>query len=331
MSKLEDEVGKNIECISEWKDEIGREAKLLDEKNLVERLKVERSFIYKFIIALSIFILFIVISFIIGGNSVKIYWEIIILAFLFETMDSSAGMGFGTALSPLLLLLGFTPLQVVPVLLISETITGLTDAIFDHEFGNVKFSFRPLNETTKVTFIIAFFGSFSIFLSIFFAYFAIQFPTMIIKIYTGILVISMGIYTLLLTLLKRIRIEKYNPQRLVIFAAIAGFNKGIGGGGYGPVVTLGEILSGIYEKSATAISSIAEGIVSFIGVLCFFFINYVGIEVDLVLFPSILMGGFFAAILSPYLTRVIPNKIWKIIIPIYSLGLGLYVLIRLFS
>jgi len=45
---------------------------------------------------------------------------VIILAFLFETMDSFAGMGFGTGLTPLLLLMGYEPLQVVPILLISE-------------------------------------------------------------------------------------------------------------------------------------------------------------------------------------------------------------------
>ena len=63
---------------------------------------------------------------------------IILLAFLFESMDSMAGMGFGTALSPLLFLLGYNPLQIVPVILISESITGLTDTIFDHEFKNVR-------------------------------------------------------------------------------------------------------------------------------------------------------------------------------------------------
>ena len=49
---------------------------------------------------------------------------VIILAFLFETMDSCAGMGFGTGLTPLLFILGYDPLQVVPILLISEAISS---------------------------------------------------------------------------------------------------------------------------------------------------------------------------------------------------------------
>ena len=36
---------------------------------------------------------------------------VVCLAFLFETVDSSAGMGFGTSLAPLLFVLGFKPLE----------------------------------------------------------------------------------------------------------------------------------------------------------------------------------------------------------------------------
>jgi len=83
---------------------------------------------------------------------------IILIAFIFEMMDSLAGMGFGTALTPLLLLLGYSPLQVVPTLLISEALTGAIDAFFDHEFKNVRFSFHPTNDATKLSILIASFG-----------------------------------------------------------------------------------------------------------------------------------------------------------------------------
>ena len=46
--------------------------------------------------------------------------------------------------------------------------------------------------------------------------------------------------------------------------------------------------------------------------------------------PSVFTGGFIAALLSPYIVRVLPNKIWKIVIPIYALGIGIYVLAQLF-
>lgn len=255
---------------------------------------------------------------------------IIILAFIFETLDSAAGMGFGTGLAPLLLSMGYNSLQVVPALLISEAITGIMDAVFDHEFKNVQFSFRPLNDTTKVTLYIAFFGCLATFTSVFLSHYAIVFPEDVIKIYVAVLVVFMGILGLLRLKLKNIKSYAYKPKMLFAFSALAGFNKGIGGGGYGPVVTLGQIFSGIYEKSATAIVSFAEGLVSITGIIVFFGISFAGVNVDLVILPSIFTGGFFAAILAPYLVRVLPNKIWKYLIPIYAFGIGVYLLLKIF-
>ena len=61
---------------------------------------------------------------------------VIILAFLCEYIDSSLGMGYGTTLAPLLLILGYNPLQVVPAILFSELISGLSAAFFHHRFKN---------------------------------------------------------------------------------------------------------------------------------------------------------------------------------------------------
>jgi len=255
---------------------------------------------------------------------------IILLAFLFESMDSMAGMGFGTALSPLLFLLGYTPLQIVPVILISEAITGITDTIFDHEFKNVRYSFRPLNDATKIALLMAFFGCLAIFTSILLGYYTIKFPDIVIKIYVAILVIFMGISGFIRIKLMKIESSKTHPKMLIGFSALAGFNKGIGGGGYGPVITMGLIFSGVYEKSATAIVSFAESLVSIVGILTFFLISFAGVEVNLILLPSLFTGGFFAALCAPYLVRVIPNKIWKYFIPIYAIGIGIFSFVNFF-
>ncbi|MFX1312724.1 MAG: TSUP family transporter [Promethearchaeota archaeon] len=255
---------------------------------------------------------------------------IIILAFLFESLDSMAGMGFGTALSPLLFLFGYSPLQVVPTILISEAITGVIDSFFDHEFKNVCYSFRPLNDATKIALIIAFFGCVAIFTSIFLSYFAIKFPDFIIKTYVAILVIFMGVSGFIRVKLMKIKYSNTHPKMLIGFATLAGFNKGIGGGGYGPIITIGQIFSGVYEKSATAIVSFSESIVSFVGILTFLLISSAGVTLDLFLLPSIFTGGFIAALFAPYLVRVFPNKIWKYFIPIYAIGIGLFSLLKLF-
>ncbi|MFX1372561.1 MAG: TSUP family transporter [Promethearchaeota archaeon] len=254
----------------------------------------------------------------------KLLLSIILLAFIFESMDSMAGMGFGTALSPLLFIFGYSPLQVVPTILISEAITGAIDTIFDHEFSNIRYSFRPLNDASKISLIMAFFGCIAIFSSIILSYYALKFPIIIIKTYVAILVIFMGISGFLGSKLRKLEYLKSRPKMLIGFSALAGFNKGIGGGGYGPVITMGQIISGVYEKSATAIVSFAESIVSILGIFTFFLISFAGVGIDLVLLPSLFTGGFFAAITAPYLVRVLPNKIWKYFIPIYAIGIGIF-------
>jgi hypothetical protein len=58
-------------------------------------------------------------------------------------------------------------------------------------------------------------------------------------------------------------------------------------------------------------------------------ISAYGVTIDYVLLPSVFTGGFIAAILSPYMVRVCPNKIWRIIIPIYAICMGIITLINL--
>ena len=60
------------------------------------------------------------------GLSMFTMMAIFLAALACEYMDSSLGMGYGTTLTPLLLLSGFEPLQIVPAVLISELMTGLT-------------------------------------------------------------------------------------------------------------------------------------------------------------------------------------------------------------
>jgi hypothetical protein len=242
-------------------------------------------------------------------------------------MDSSAGMGFGTGLTPLLFLLGYEPLQVVPILLISEAITGITAGIFHHEFQNVKFSLKKhVNNETRIVAMIAGIGCLAIVSSIFIAYFAIVFPKTLIKTYVAILVLVMGIVGIIR--LKK-RSSNYRPKLLMGFSALAGFNKGIGAGGYGPVVMMGQIFSGIYEKTATAIVSLSEGFVSIVGVASFLLISSYGVTIDYILLPSIFTGGFIAAIISPYMVRVLPNKIWSGVIPVYAICMGIISLLNL--
>jgi len=69
--------------------------------------------------------------------NVELIVPIVAFSFVCELVDSSLGMGYGTTLTPVLLLLGYEPLDVVPAVLFSEFITGVLAGVFHHEFGSV--------------------------------------------------------------------------------------------------------------------------------------------------------------------------------------------------
>ncbi|XVH33413.1 TSUP family transporter (plasmid) [Haloferacaceae archaeon DSL9] len=322
--------GNLIELETELVDvdplEIGTEAQKLDlGQSLIQRMRLPRSTILRLGSLGLIYIFGVAVTTIVfgprTGTVLSLVPTVIGLAFIFELMDSSAGMGFGTALAPVLFLLGYSPLQVTPVLLISETITGLISGGVHHELKNASFSFRPLNDESRIMLLMGGVGAVASIASIVLTYFALTIPEAYIKTYVSVLVLVMGCIGLVRTGI--VTTIEYKPRRIVGFAILAGVNKGIGGGGYGPVVTLGQILSGVYEKSATAIASLAESIVSIVGVITFFALSTQGVAVDLILLPSIFTAGFLAAVCAPYLVRVIPNHVWRYVIPLYAFTIGL--------
>lgn len=316
---------------------IGSAARQLDARPLRERLQLEPRTLIRLAACLAGYLVLVALGLWIGATtgdrqadwqvSAILIPSVIVAAFLFETLDAAAGMGFGTALAPLLFALGHEPLAVVPVLLLSESLTGILSAAMHHEFSNVQFSLRgPANEATKLALMIAGVGVAAIAASVSLTYLAIALPSSAIKTYVALLVLLMG----LVGIVRRFgrHDAPYRPKRMLVFALWAGVNKGIGGGGYGPVVTLGQIYSGVYAKSAAAITSLAEGVVSIAGVVAFLAINAAGVQLDFRLLPSVLIGSVLAAILAPYLVRIMPNRSLAVLVPAYAVLLAALLLVN---
>lgn len=259
----------------------------------------------------------------------EILWIVVGFSLLFECLSLSTGMGFGTKLAPALFLLGYTPLQVVPVILMAQVITGLISGWFHSEFENIQLSIFPLSKTTELVIVLTFCGCMSISLSIFLTYVLIQPNEQIINIFVSTLVIIGGLVSLWKTQSTKSRKTHHGSFRTLMgFGVLAGFIKGVGGSGYGPILTIGQINAGVYEKSAIGIMPLAESGVAFIGVVSLFLFK--GNAIDLVLFPSVFTGSYFAAILSPYIVRTVPNKVWKIVIPLAAFTVGIVSFLKMF-
>jgi uncharacterized membrane protein YfcA len=255
-----------------------------------------------------------------GTNNWTVIWWVVLMCAFFEYMDSAGGMGYGTALTPLMLMAGFDPKQVVPCIMITEAFTGLIAGLIHGEFENVEWKWRPMNETTKLVLIVALIGMACVGFSITAAYKVLNVHKFWIKFYVTILLIVMGVCSLLTAK----TYKNYRPKWMWLFAGLAGFNKGIGGGGYGPVVTVGGLLAGVPVKSMVAVTSLAEGATCVFAVITWFALLTSGVVIDYLLLPSFVIGTVLAAVGAPYTTRILPEKFWKFIVPIYCCVLAAY-------
>jgi len=244
---------------------------------------------------------------------------IIALAFIFEYIDSSLGMGYGTALTPILLILGYSPLQVVPAVLLSELISGLSAAFFHHRLKNVDFKIGT--DDSKTAFVLA---GCSIFATIAAVLVALNLPKFYVKLYIGVLVFSMG----LLILINLNRTFKFSWLKISSLGLLAAFNKGISGGGYGPLVTSGQILSGVKSKNAIGITSLSEGLTCFVGVIAYLIFTNHTIEWDIA--PSLILGAILSVPFAAYTVKRFKNTHLKLIVGIATLILGLVTLGKLF-
>ncbi len=266
---------------------------------------------------------------------------IVVVAFLCEYMDSTLGMGYGTTLTPVFLLMGFSPMQIVPVILLSELVSGLLAGIFHHREGNVDLKpktadiFKIRNMLSPLGYIETFHKTVplhlkvaillavcSIFGTVAAVFIAVSIPKFWLKLYIGCLVLSMGIIILVCFN----RNFRFSWKRISLLGLIASFNKGMSGGGYGPVVTGGQVLSGVEGKSAVGITSLAEGLTCLVGVIMYVFVCRK--PVDWTLAPYIIIGAVLSVPLSAKSVKVISERKLKVAIAILTIALGILTIVK---
>lgn len=74
---------------------------------------------------------------------------IILIAFIFELLDASLGIGFGTVVTPVLLIIGYSVDKVVPSVLFSELCAGLVAILFHSIFRNVRLGKKKFYKKKK--------------------------------------------------------------------------------------------------------------------------------------------------------------------------------------
>jgi len=264
---------------------------------------------------------------------------IVLGGFVCEFIDASMGMMFGTILSPVLIIAGFEPVLVVPSILLSQALGGFTASIFHHRLRNVNLALKTINpkiiakklselgyiesfkrgttKDLKVSFCIV---SLGIVATIIAALTAISIPKAVLKTYIGILVLVMGIILLLCP------VFKFSWKKMIVVGILSGFNKGISGGGFGPVVTSGQVLAGRDGKSSIGATTFAEAPICIAGFLTFLITKGIS-DWNLVILLS--MGALLGAPLGALLTSKFKSeKRLKNILGLLTLVLGTWILVR---
>ena len=238
------------------------------------------------------------------------------IAFICEFFDSTIGMGYGTTLAPILLLMGYEPMQIVPALLFSEFVTGITAAHFHHSVDNVNFK-RGMHDR-RVGIVLSFCTLIGVIAAVILAF---KLSPEIIKTAVGIIVLSMGIIIIATYKLK----PHFSWFKIVGLGSIAAFNKGLSGGGYGPLVMGGQILSGVNVKAAVGITSLAEGFACFLGIILYFIFKP---TIDLQLAPWLMAGAILSVPFSAYTLKWLQDRTAKGIMAIIIILLGLFTIYK---
>jgi len=246
-------------------------------------------------------------------------WTLLIVflaAMVCEYVDSSMGMGYGTTLTPLLLLAGLPPMQVVTAVLFSECFTGIAAGLMHHRDGNVDFlRDRRAFGTTLLLLVLTVLG---VVAAIFVAN-RVSKQTLSVIITT--IVLAVGV-VILATARRQLR---FRPTHIVALGAIAAFNKGISGGGYGPLVTGGQVVSGMSPKHAVAITSLAEGLTCLAGLIGYFI---AGQRLDWSLTVPLTLGAMLSVPLATLTVRRLPATAMRICVGTATCILGVVALVK---
>jgi len=234
-------------------------------------------------------------------------WLLAPLAFAAELVDSSLGMGYGTNLVPILLLLGYSPAQVVPAVLFSELLTGFWAAHWHGKVRNVEWRGAAL----KVALLL---GGLSIFGAVFGVFAAEHLSGLTIRAYIAGVVILMG-----LLILFRKRRAQLSWKGLSGLGIVAAFNKAVSGGGYGPLVTSGQVNCGVPTKQAIAVTSLAEGFTCFVGLVAYLIAG----QLDASLFAPLVVGALASVPFSAWIVRRLPERAFTCFVGVAVLILGL--------
>jgi uncharacterized membrane protein YfcA len=241
---------------------------------------------------------------------------LVLLALVCEFIDATIGMGYGTTLSPVLLLLGFPIQAIIPAALLSQLAGNLSAAFFHHQVGNV--DFLRDHRSRNVALVM---GGTGLLMAVAAAMLSARVPAGVLKPLVSVMVVGVGAFVLIGG---RLRIA-FRWRNVAALAAVAGFNKAFTGGGYGPLVCGGQVLVGLKLKTAVASTALAEAVVCVATVATYLAI---GTRIPLELVLPLTAGVLLSTPLSALALRRLPAALVRRVMGVAVLLLGSLSLVK---
>ena len=238
------------------------------------------------------------------------------LAFFCEFIDSTLGMGYGTIITPALLILGFEPSDVIPAVLVSQAFACLAASGFHRYNGNL--SMGEDGMSTKYVVLLVGVAAVAVLIAVIVT---IDIPDVARYLIIACVVIAMG-----LSVMAR-RSFKQSTSLLHALGLVSVFIKAITGAGFGPMYTTGQILSGRKPRRAIALSTFLR-----VPICLFAFMGYTVLHGggDLWLPVVLSIGALAATPIGPSQTSKLTSDSGRMAVGVLSFFLGVYILMWLF-
>lgn len=232
------------------------------------------------------------------------------LCFACELVDSGLGMGYGTILTPTLLMLGYQPQDIVPTILFSELLSGFTASFFHNEIKNVELGARGKDFYPAVILAAGSVAGVTAGVLI-----SVNLPKDVLKVAIGCIILMSGLFVVLVSR----RVIEYKKWKMLVLSGVASFNKAVSGGGYGPLVTSGQILSGVQGKAAVGITSFAEAFTCLFAVVLFL---CQGGFINMQIFIPMCAGALLSVPCSVFAINKANEDHLRIIVGVVTMSLG---------
>ncbi len=281
-----------------------------------------------------------------------------IIAAVLNLIDASIGMGYGTSLTIIFFLYGYDPGEIVLPILISGVIAGFLASIFHAIYKNIEIkrtehiqrvniqlnegktgitddikitlTSRRISDDARIVIIFTASGVASAITGALLLSLLSGDPiaNLIVKVYIGLLVLVLGIAIIR----SRSRSGGFSYKRLLFIGGIAGFNKSISGGGFGPVAIAGQMILGRDGRKSIGTTSLSEAIISIASIIVYFIAIYsLGLQViDWYLVMAITIGASSTSPVASYIAAKVDKQKYKRYVAFALVGLSILTFVKVF-